>query len=98
MLLEYLGLLEEGTTVVLENNTAAIKWTKSERMAQHVDVRYHFVKDEVSEGTLNVFHSRSVQMLADLMTKGLTGERVEFLRKVLCIGRVLPRRESKEEC
>lgn len=98
MLLKELGLLEEESTVVFEDNTETSKWTKSEEIAKPVDVQYHFGKGEVSNCTLKVLYSRSEQMLVDHMIKVLTSERVRFLRDLPCIDRVVPRRESKGGC
>lgn len=98
MLLGELGLLEDGPTVVLEDNTGTIKWSNSEKMSKHVDIRHHFVKDESSKGTIKVLHCRTEQMLADLMTKSLTVERVTFLREALYIDNIVPRSEVKERC
>lgn len=97
-LLEESGLLKYGPTVVMEDNTGTIKWSKSEKMSKSADIRRHFVKDESSKGTIEVLHCRTEEMLADLVTKGLTTERVRFLREALCIDDIFSESEVKEGC
>lgn len=58
MLLKELRLVEEGLAILFEGNTGLMKWTKSEKMAEHFDVRYYFARDDVSNGSLKVIHCR----------------------------------------
>ena len=94
MFLGELDLLDNSPTVVFEDNTGATRWTKSEKMSKHVDTRYHFVKDEAENGTVQVEYCRSEKMLADLIKKGLNTDRIEYLRDALKLGRVYPKRSS----
>lgn len=66
------------------------------KVSKHVDIRHHFVKDESLRGTIAILHCRSEEMLADLMTKRLTAERVHFLREALYIDDIVFRSEVKE--
>lgn len=45
-------------------------------MPKHVDIRYHFVRDAVSDGIVTVKHYPSEQMVAKIMKKVLDRERV----------------------
>ena len=39
---------------------------------KHIDIAYHFLRDLVESGTLNITYVPSRENLADLFTKGLT--------------------------
>jgi hypothetical protein len=61
-------------SVILEDNEGAIgiaENTRSLGRAKHIDVRYHFVKQFVSDGTLVVRHVPTTEQVADALTKPL---------------------------
>ncbi|GKE73684.1 hypothetical protein Tco_1535725, partial [Tanacetum coccineum] len=51
---------------------------------KHIDIRYHFIKEHVEKGTVEIYFVGTVYQLADLFTKALPKERFEYL--VHCIG------------
>ena len=56
------------------DNSAAISFSKNMRSnarSKHIDVKFFFVKEKVSEGLIFVKYMPSVSMLADPLTKGL---------------------------
>ncbi|GJX61957.1 retrovirus-related pol polyprotein from transposon TNT 1-94 [Tanacetum coccineum] len=47
--------------------------------AKHIDVRYHFIKEQVEYGILELYFVRTEYQLADIFTKPLPRERFNFL-------------------
>nr|GFC56753.1 retrovirus-related Pol polyprotein from transposon TNT 1-94 [Tanacetum cinerariifolium] len=46
---------------------------------KHIDVRYHFIKEKVEKGIVELFFVRFEYQLADLFTKALPVERFKYL-------------------
>nr|GEX15179.1 retrovirus-related Pol polyprotein from transposon TNT 1-94 [Tanacetum cinerariifolium] len=46
---------------------------------KHIDVRYHFIKEKVKKGIIELFFVRTEYQLADLFTKALPEERFKYL-------------------
>ncbi|GKA04870.1 retrovirus-related pol polyprotein from transposon TNT 1-94 [Tanacetum coccineum] len=47
--------------------------------AKHIDVRYHFIKEQVENGIIELYFVRTEYQLADIFTKPLPRERFNFL-------------------
>ncbi|GJT97583.1 retrovirus-related pol polyprotein from transposon TNT 1-94 [Tanacetum coccineum] len=47
--------------------------------AKHIDVRYHFIKEQVENGVVKLYFVRTEYQLADIFTKPLPRERFNFL-------------------
>ncbi|GJV57915.1 retrovirus-related pol polyprotein from transposon TNT 1-94 [Tanacetum coccineum] len=46
---------------------------------KHIDVRYHFIKEQVEKGIVELFFVRTEYQLADLFTKALSEDRFKYL-------------------
>nr|GEZ21026.1 hypothetical protein [Tanacetum cinerariifolium] len=46
---------------------------------KHIDVRYHFIKEQVEKGIVGLFFVRTEYQLADLFAKALPVERLKYL-------------------
>ncbi|GKC84927.1 retrovirus-related pol polyprotein from transposon TNT 1-94 [Tanacetum coccineum] len=46
---------------------------------KHIDIRYHFIKEHVERGTVEIYFVETEYQLADLFTKALPKERFEYL-------------------
>nr|GEZ87659.1 ribonuclease H [Tanacetum cinerariifolium] len=46
---------------------------------KHIDVRYHFIKEKVEKGIVELFFVETEYQLADLFTKALLVERFKYL-------------------
>ncbi|GKA55809.1 hypothetical protein Tco_0754881, partial [Tanacetum coccineum] len=46
---------------------------------KHIDIRYHFIKEHVEKGTVELYFVGTEYQLADLFTKALLKERSEYL-------------------
>lgn len=74
--LEEIGY-EDFTTITLFNdNKGALKLAENpvlHNRSKHIDLRYHFIRDAVKQKLVKVEHLGTEDMLADLLTKGLSG-------------------------
>nr|GEV57241.1 copia protein [Tanacetum cinerariifolium] len=61
--------------------SAAISSTEAEYVAlsKHIDIRYDFVKEHVKNGMIELYFVNTEYQLADIFTKALGRERIEFL-------------------
>ncbi|GJX63917.1 hypothetical protein Tco_0296817 [Tanacetum coccineum] len=48
---------------------------------KHIDVKYHFIKEQVENGIVELFFVRTEYQLADLFTKALSEDRFKYLIK-----------------
>ncbi|KAJ1527993.1 hypothetical protein ONE63_007921 [Megalurothrips usitatus] len=81
---ELLGVKPKITLYV--DNQSAIAMIKSgqlSRKSKHIDVKYHFVNDELQKGWFNIKHVKSQENLADILTKPLCRRVFENLKTVL---------------
>lgn len=63
------SLLEPRSMLLVGDNVETTRWSKSEKIAKHADVRYHFLQDNVQMKTFMVCHCPSENMMANPMTK-----------------------------
>nr|GEY84491.1 hypothetical protein [Tanacetum cinerariifolium] len=47
--------------------------------SKHIDIRYHFIKEQVKIGVIELYFVNTEYQLADLFTKALCRDRIEFL-------------------
>nr|GEW62833.1 copia protein [Tanacetum cinerariifolium] len=47
--------------------------------SKHIDIRYHFIKEHVENGLIELYFVNTEYQLADLFTKALGRERIKFL-------------------
>nr|GEX50963.1 hypothetical protein [Tanacetum cinerariifolium] len=47
--------------------------------SKHIDIRYHFIKEHVENGVIELYFVNTKYQLADIFTKDLGRERIEFL-------------------
>ncbi|GKB38955.1 hypothetical protein Tco_0883897, partial [Tanacetum coccineum] len=47
--------------------------------SKHIDIRYHFIKENVENGVIELYFVNTKYQLADIFTKALCRERIEFL-------------------
>ncbi|GJR24199.1 retrovirus-related pol polyprotein from transposon TNT 1-94 [Tanacetum coccineum] len=51
--------------------------------SKHIDIRHHFIKEQVENGVVELYFVRTEYQLADIFTMPLARERLEFLIKKL---------------
>ena len=79
-LLHQLGIESSGVMQLWCDNRAAIHIATNpvfHEQAKHVEVDYHFVRQKLLEGVINLKHIRTGEQLANLFTKALPGKRVD---------------------
>nr|GEV14899.1 retrovirus-related Pol polyprotein from transposon TNT 1-94 [Tanacetum cinerariifolium] len=54
-------------------NNVQHSWSK------HIDIRYHFIKEQVESGVIELYFVNTEYQLADLFTKALGRDRIKFL-------------------
>ncbi|GJX82920.1 hypothetical protein Tco_0332401 [Tanacetum coccineum] len=47
--------------------------------SKHIDIRFHFIKEHVENGVIKLYFVNTKYQLADIFTKALGRERIEFL-------------------
>ncbi|GKD35434.1 retrovirus-related pol polyprotein from transposon TNT 1-94, partial [Tanacetum coccineum] len=47
--------------------------------SKHIDIRFHFIKEHVENGVIELYFVNTEYQLADIFTKALSRERIEFL-------------------
>ncbi|CAL9002860.1 unnamed protein product [Prunus brigantina] len=73
-ILEVLNQEQSSPTVVFCDNISAIKLSKNPVMhgrSKHIDVRFHFLRDLVRDGILELIQCSTQQQVADVLTKPL---------------------------
>ncbi|GKF08228.1 hypothetical protein Tco_0042452 [Tanacetum coccineum] len=59
--------------------------------AKHIDVHYHFIKDQVENGIVELYFVRTEYQLADIFTKPLPRERFNNLIEKLGMRSMYPK-------
>ena len=60
--------------------------------AKHIDIKHHFVREQVSNGTIELKYCSTHEMVADMLTKGLAQQQFCVLREK---ARIVPLRDSE---
>ncbi|GKA15697.1 hypothetical protein Tco_0695444 [Tanacetum coccineum] len=60
--------------------------------SKHIDVRYHFIKEKVENGVVELYFVMTKYQLADIFNKALAQERFEFLLSRLGMKSMSPKR------
>ena len=70
-------------TIVMEDNQGAISLAKNPgscRRTKHLDIRYHFTREAVEHGFIQMVYCHTSDMVADILTKPLPRMQFEKLR------------------
>ena len=69
--------------MIFEDNQAAISMAKNPQFhgrSKHIAIKYHFIRDHVSSGSVELKYCYTKEMVADMLTKGLYRDQFEKLR------------------
>ena len=47
--------------------------------SKHIDIRYHFIKEQMENGVIELYFVQTLFQLEDILTKALSRERIDFL-------------------
>ena len=82
-LLQELGVKESGPVTLMSDNQSAIRVinnTEFHQRTKHIDVKYNYIRDQQTNGTIDVKYVCTNQQLGDLFTKPLPTPRFQSLR------------------
>ena len=77
--------LLSGRTLILEDNQSAICMSKNPQFhgrSKHINIKFHFIREQVAANNICLKYCPSEDMVADLLTKGISPVRFERLRKL----------------
>ncbi|GJS79222.1 putative ribonuclease H-like domain-containing protein [Tanacetum coccineum] len=63
----------------MDVKTAFLNGNLREEVSKHIDIRFHFIKEHVENGVIELYFVNTEYQLADIFTKALGRERIEFL-------------------
>ncbi|CAB4303990.1 unnamed protein product [Prunus armeniaca] len=84
--LSYFGEEQVGVTTILCDNTSAIAITKNlmhHHKTRHINRRFHFIRDALQNGEIDLLYCKTEEQIADIFTKALVRDRFEYLRRKL---------------
>jgi hypothetical protein len=82
-----LGFVQKEPIILLGDNDGSVSMTKNaqfHKRTKHIDLRWHWVRNLVNDGLVNVIDCRDAQQTADIMTKSLP--RPKYVRHVNELG------------
>lgn len=71
------------STMIMCDNSSAIKLSRNPVLhgcSKHIDVRFHFLRDLMKEGTVKMIHCGTQDQMVDIMTKPLKLETFQKLQ------------------
>ena len=69
-----------------EDNQGAIALSKNpvnRQRSKHIDIRYHFVRNALEEGKIDIQYCPTEDMVADILTKPMTKFKIHRFKKYL---------------
>ena len=76
------GSQQMEAVTVFEDNQLAIQMTKNPQFhgrAKHIGIKFYFIRELVSDGTVKLQYCPTEEMIADILTKGLPQEQFKKL-------------------
>jgi ribonuclease HI len=83
-MLEELGFSSTRPTTIFEDNQGCISISKNRRTdkrTKHIDIKYHYVRDQVEEKNIILQYCPTDIMAADAMTKAVNAPKLNFCRE-----------------
>ena len=71
------------STVTYEDNQSAICMAKNPQFhgrTKHIEIKYHFIREKVLDETIELKYCPTNDMIADMLTKGLSHDKFARLR------------------
>jgi hypothetical protein len=90
--LNQLGHVQKKSTIVMCDNSSIIKLSNNPVMhgrSKHIDVRFHFLRELVNDGIIELLHCGTEEQTADIMTKPLKLESFHKFRSQMGMCRAI---------
>ena len=97
-----LGEYIDGAITIWCDNMSSIQLAKNPMFharTKHIEVHYHFVREKVIDGEVDLLYVSTNQQVSDILTKGLSMEKHTQFRDmmgVITIGMVVEKHEEKK--
>ncbi|KAE9015726.1 hypothetical protein PR002_g13843 [Phytophthora rubi] len=78
-----MGMLQRNATTIWEDNQGVIALAQNAgypARTKHVDIRHHFIRENVERGTVKVEYVNTKNQLAGILNKALGTKTLKFLR------------------
>jgi hypothetical protein len=85
-LLSKMELKQLGATMIQVDNKSVIELVKNpvnHERSKHIDVHFHFIRDHVKEGSVELVHMGSQDQVADIFTKPLPKVLLDKYKKMI---------------
>ena len=83
-----LGIIAVSKSILVNaDNQGAIKLAKNpafHKRSKHIDVKCHFIRSEVQQGTVSIRYITSEENLADIFTKPVSRVRLDKFKPFIC--------------
>jgi hypothetical protein len=83
IVLDDFGEMQTEATLLFCDNMSAISMVKNpvfHQRTRHINRKYHFIREALQKGVINIQFCRSEEQLADIFTKALSKDRFKQLR------------------
>lgn len=57
-------------TIVCKDNEGGGDWQRQHKQTRHVDIMYHYIKEQLKMKTIQLLHIANEEQLVDALTKG----------------------------
>lgn len=83
-LLDELGVVHERPRLFIDNHSTIhlVKNQDTSRKSKHIDTKYHFIREQAERELFSIHPISSVNQLADLLTKPLSGPKIKQLIEI----------------
>ena len=88
LFLSCLGYPMRHATTILSDNQGSIALSKNpegHRRVKHIDVRHHYIREQVAKGTITLDYVSTTKMAADVLTKPVSATQHTITSKLLGI-------------